>query len=197
MNTVLSKLSSSLSPSITKLIRHDHTRVTAVWHKYDPAMSGEQKRALFETIAAQLEIHAQLEEEILYPALREAAPENEAVKKAKPEHDEMRRVIGELRELDPGDTPFDLKLNELMRDVLHHVAEEETVMLPAAEIALKDRLDEMGAQFAKRQMELGGPRAAEIAGNAVRAMPGTAMLMAGGLLAGGYLIKRAFETRRH
>lgn len=193
MNHVFSKF----SPSITKLIRHDHTRVVAVWHKYDPSASPEQKRALFETIAAQLEIHAQLEEEILYPALREAAPEIEAVKKAQPEHDEMRRVIAELRELEPQDMPFDLKLGELMRDVLHHVADEETVMLPAAEIALKDRLAEMGAQYAKRQMELGGPRAAEMAGNAVRAMPGTAMLMAGGLLAGGYLLKRAFETRRH
>jgi hypothetical protein len=84
-----------------------------------------------------------------------------------------------------------------MRDVMHHVADEETVMLPAAEIALKDQLAELGAQYTKRQLELAGPRAGEIGSSLVRGMPGTAMLMAGGLLAGGYLLKRAFETRRH
>jgi hypothetical protein len=83
-----------------------------------------------------------------------------------------------------------------MRDVLHHVADEETVLLPAAELLLKDRLSELGAQMTKRRLELAGPRAAEIAGNTVRAMPAGAMLMAGGLLAGGYLLKRAFDQRR-
>ena len=144
-----------------------------------------------------LEIHAQLEEEILYPKLREAAPDNEAVRKAQSEHDEMKRLIGELRGMEAGDAQFDLKLNELMRDVMHHVADEETVMLPVAEIALKEQLAELGAQYTKRQLELAGPRAAEIGSNLVRGMPGTAMLMAGGLLAGGYLLKRAFEGRRH
>jgi hemerythrin superfamily protein len=193
MNPSLTKL----SPSITKLIRHDHTRVLGTFHKISLDTPAPQKQALFETIAALLEIHAQLEEEILYPKLREVAPDNEAVRKAQPEHDEMKRLVGELRGLEAGDEAFDLKLNELMRDVMHHVADEETVMLPAAEIALKDQLAELGAQYTKRQLELAGPRAGEIGSSLVRGMPGTAMLMAGGLLAGGYLLKRAFETRRH
>jgi hemerythrin superfamily protein len=193
MNTVLSKL----SPSITKMIRMDHTHVLATFHKFEVDTPAARKQAIVNTACLALEIHAQLEEEIFYPALQAVAGDNQVLHKARPEHDEMKRLIAQLRSLTPEDEAFDLRFHELMRDVLHHVADEETVLLPAAELLLKDRLCELGAQMTKRRLELAGPRAAEIASNSARAMPAATMLMAGGLLAGGYLLKRAFEQRRH
>jgi hemerythrin superfamily protein len=186
-----------LAPDVTNLIRHDHTEVSAAFHKYELSTPAAQKKALVNTISALLEIHATLEEQIFYPALREVDPQNKALQEALPQHQEMKRLIQILREMEPGDRDYDLKVNDLMRDVLHHVADEETVLLPAAEIALKDKLGELGAEWTRRRIKMMSERAGELASNATRAMPGSAMLLAGGMLAGGYLLKRAFEHRRH
>nr|WP_297350374.1 hemerythrin domain-containing protein [uncultured Caldimonas sp.] len=194
MNTVVDKL----SPRATKMIRMDHTHVMSNFHKYEADASPEKKRAIVNVICLGLEIHAQLEEEIFYPALAEVTTDDEVLARAKPEHDEMRRLIDELRSMEPTDEDYDSKVYELMRDVIHHVADEETMLLPAAELLLKDRLAELGAQMTRRRMELAGPRAGEIALNQARAMPAATMLMAaGGLLAGGYLLKQALGTRHH
>lgn len=188
-----------LSPSITKMIRMDHTHATALFHKYQTDLPAERKKAIVESACLAVEIHAQLEEEIFYPALREVARDNEALQKAEPEHAEVKRLIATLRAMEPTDPEYDLRFQEMARDVLHHVADEETVLLPAAELLLKERLGELGAQMTKRRIELAGPRLGEIAGNQMRAMPGATMLMAGGLLAGGLLLGKALGggQRRH
>jgi hemerythrin-like domain-containing protein len=72
--------------------------------------------------------------------------------KSVPEHNEMRRLISELRSTPSGDVRHDQLLQQLMRDVIHHVADEETVLLPQAERLLsKDRLSELGADMTKRR----------------------------------------------
>ncbi|WKB52247.1 hemerythrin domain-containing protein [Eleftheria terrae] len=187
-----------LSPSITKMIRMDHTHVLATFHKFTPETSADKKQAIANTVCLALEIHAQLEEEIFYPALQAVAVDREVLDKSKPEHDEMRRLIARLRSLQPGDADFDTTLQQLMRDVMHHVADEETVLLPAAERLLADRLGELGARMTRRRLELAAPHAGEIAVNTARTMPATTMVMAaGGLIAGGLLLKKALELRRH
>jgi len=118
------------------------------------------------------------------------------IDKSVPEHDEMRRLIARLREMTPGDAEYDRTFMELMRDVMHHVADEETVLLPAAERMLADELGELGAKMTKRRLELSAPRAGEIAGNTLRALPASTMLMGvGAALAGSLLLKRAMRRR--
>ncbi|CAG0945456.1 DNA nickase [Gammaproteobacteria bacterium] len=191
--TVLGKL----SPSITKMIRADHSHVLLTSHKFSADASAGKKRAIVDAVCLALEIHAQLEDEIFYPALRDVDGGNEVLAKAKPEHDEMRRLIGELRGMAPDDAAFDALFMELMRDVTHHVADEETVLLPAAERLLAGRLSELGAQMTRRRLQLVRPHAAEMARNTARTMPAGTMLVAGGLLAGAYLLGRQLEHRRH
>ena len=193
MTPVLRKL----SPSITKMIRLDHSHVMVIFHKFDREASPERRRAIVETACTALEIHAQLEEEIFYPALAEVAAHHEALRKAQPEHDEMRRLIGMLRGPQASEVRYAECFMELMRDVLHHVADEETLLLPAAELLMPERLSELGARMTQRRLQLAGPRAAKIAVDTARAMPASSLLMAGGLLAGGYLLGRALEHRRH
>lgn len=191
-----SSVLSKFSPGITKMIRSDHSHVMLIFHRYNADASPAKQQAIIRSACLALEIHAQLEEEIFYPALREVEGGNDVLAKSKPEHDEMRRLIGELRELEEGDEAADALFMELMRDVLHHVADEETVLLPVAERLLAERLTELGAQMTKRRMELAAPHAGELLKDQARAMPAATMLVAGGLIAGAYLLGRGLE-RRH
>ena len=188
---------SRLSPTITNMIRMDHTHVMATWHQFAVDASPGAKRAIANTIALGLEVHAQLEEEIFYPALRELDVDMKVLDKSEPEHDDMRRLIDELRDLDPRDAAFDDTLAELMRDVMHHVADEEAVLLPAAERELgPQRLSELGAQMTRRRMQLVGPRAGELVRNHARVFPASTVLMTVAAATAGLMLVRSLRHRR-
>lgn len=148
----------TVSPSATDMIRMDHTRVLATFHRYSVDARPRTKQSL-------------------------------------PEHEEMRALIAALRRLDPADEQYDATFMDLMRAVMHHVADEETTLLPEAESVLADRLAALGARMAKRRLELGAPRTGEMARNMARAVPPKAMLFGmGALLAGAFALRR---FRRH
>jgi hypothetical protein len=181
---------SQLSPSITNMIRLDHTHVLSAFHQYEIGSSHRLKKGLADNVCLAIEIHAQLEEEIFYPALRVVA-DTEILRKSTPEHDEMRGLISRLRNMPVNDPAFDDTFFELMRHVMHHVADEETLLLPAAERLLPDQLSELGAQMTKRRLELAGPRAPELASSMARSMSlGTVIAAGSAALAGAYLLTR-------
>jgi hemerythrin superfamily protein len=185
------KLFTSMSPSITTMIKMDHTHVLSVFHKYKTHDDPETKRGLVNTACIALEIHAQLEEEIFYPAMRGGPVDTALIEKSVPEHDEMKRLIADLRGMEPTDPAYDQTFMELMRDVMHHVADEETTLLPDAERLIPERLSELGAQMTERRMELLKPRAKDLVVNGARGIPNTSMLIAAGaLVAGGYAMRR-------
>jgi hemerythrin superfamily protein len=191
MNQFLNRL----SPSITNMIRMDHTHVLSSFHQFEADSPARVKKGLADTICVALEIHAQLEEEIFYPEMRRIA-ETEFIDKSVPEHDEMRALITTLRALQPGDKDFDSTLFKLMNVVIHHVADEETLLLPTAERVLGDRLGELGAKMTKRRMQLTAPRTGEIAGSMAKSMSaGSLIVGATALLAGGYLLTRPHGWR--
>jgi len=189
-------------PTITNMIRADHSHVLATFHQYEIDTSPGTKQALVNTICLALEIHAQLEEEIFYPAMREITRDAGVVGKSVPEHDEMRRLVARLRSMAPTDAAYDATVMELMRDVMHHVADEETILLPDAERSLADRLEELGVAMTKRRLELAAPKTMEIAWNTVRALPASNVLMGAGAIAlvammvGGRKRRRRLPLRR-
>lgn len=187
---------SKLSPTITDMIRFDHSHVLVTFHQYTPNSRASAKKALADTICDALEIHATLEEEIFYPAMRRLDPSEPILQKSEPEHDEMRRLIGELRATDASDIRHDQLLNDLMRDVMHHVADEETVLLPRAETMLtKERLEELGAQMTSRRLALLKPKAGRIAKNTAVGFSGSTTAIVVGLgaavMAARFMSKRA------
>lgn len=185
------ELISRLSPSATTMIRMDHTHALATFHQYRIDATPEKKQAIAETLCLALEIHARLEEEIFYPATRSFDPD--LVDKSVPEHNEMRRLIAQLRQTRPQDQAFDTTLMELMRNVMRHVADEETMLLPDAERVLGERrLAELGAEMTRRRFELAGPRAGEIAVGTVRTFPAAMLAISGVLVLGALLVGRAF-----
>lgn len=180
-----------LAPSATDMIRADHTRVLGVFHRYDIDASPAVKQALAESVCFTLEVHAQLEEEIFYAAVRAAG--STLVDKSLPEHEEMRRLIATLRETDPSIPEYDATFMDLIREVMHHVADEETAMLPHAEALLRGRLGQLGARMAARRVQLKAlraPQAARVAARSAKAAPGKAVLLAGGALLAGLLLLR-------
>ena len=184
-----------LSPTITDMIRFDHSHVMVTFHQYTRDKAPSVKKALAETICTALEIHATLEEEVFYPVMRQLDKGEPFVHKAEPEHNDMRRIISELRRTSGSDPRHDKLILELMRDVIHHVADEETTLLPQAETLMsKQRLSELGAQMTKRRMELVAPKAGKLAkSHAVGFSGSTAAMVVGAasaLLALRTLVKK-------
>ncbi|MCC2674626.1 MAG: hypothetical protein K0R89_3674 [Ramlibacter sp.] len=183
-------LMSQLSPSVTNQIRLDHTHVLSAFHQYEVGSPARLKKGLADQVCLALELHTQLEEEIFYPALR-VVVDNEMLRKSTPEHDEMRGLISRLRNMPVGDPAFDDTFFELMRHVMHHVADEETQLLPAAERLLPNQLGELGAQMTRRRLELAGPRTPELASSMARSLSAGSIVAAGSaLLAGAQLLTR-------
>ncbi len=122
--------------------------------------------------------------------------------KSEPEHDEMRSMISELRATPASDSRHDTILHSLMRSVMHHVADEETVLLPEAEKMLtRERLNELGAAMTKRRLELLKPKAGQIAKNTAVGFSGstTAIVvgLAGALMAARFVSKKMPESTTH
>ncbi len=184
----MNQLLSRMSPSVTNMIRMDHTHVLTTFHHYHPDTAPRVKKGLADTVCVALEIHAQLEEEIFYPALR-AIADSDFLRKSVPEHDHVRRLITQLRNLQPDEASFDDAFYQLMNAVMHHVADEETLLLPTAERVLAHQLGELGAEMTKRRVQLTASRGGELAGSMARSMSaGGLVLGAGALLAAGYLL---------
>lgn len=184
-----------LSPTITDMIRFDHSHVMVTFHQYTKDKSARIKKALAETICTAVEIHATLEEEIFYPVMREMSTDEAVMRKSVPEHDEMREVMAQLRRTDAEDPAHDRLVLELMRHVIHHVADEETVLLPQAESMLdKQRLSELGARMTRRRLELVKPEAGKIAKDTVIGFAGSTAAVALGV-AGTLFAVRAFTRR--
>ncbi|MDR5763161.1 MULTISPECIES: hemerythrin domain-containing protein [unclassified Caballeronia] len=189
----------SCSPSITTMIRMDHTHVMAAFHRYHAERAWWRKRAIVELACTALEIHAQLEEEIFYPALSEVMAGDEHLTKSKPEHDKMREDIAKLRSMGPEDAAYDARFMQLMREAMHHVADEETVLLPTAERALASQLSELGMRMTKRRMQLVAQhRPGAIAANTVGTFPlASFALISIGALALAHCLRPASARRRY
>lgn len=194
MNPMMSKLMSQVSPGATDMIRADHTHVIAMAHHYKPGGDAGTRQAIVENVCLGLEVHAQLEEEIFYPALRAAGIDVDVVEKSYPEHERIKELVTKLKASTPQDAHYDDTFMELIRNVQHHVADEETILLPDAERRLADQLPELGARMTQRRLQLAAPRAGDIARSTMRAFPAaTAMMAAGVLIGAGFLAKRAFQ----
>ncbi|SAK56565.1 cation-binding protein [Caballeronia temeraria] len=158
--------------SVTTMIRMDHRHVMAAFHRYRRRTPWWRKHAIVELICTALEIHAQLEEEIFYPALSAALPTDDTLATSKSDHDKMREDIARLRAMRPNDAAYDARFMHLMREVIHHVADEETLLLPSAERALASQLSQLGQRMSTRRLQLVAQRRpAAIAVNTVATFP--------------------------
>ena len=126
------------------MLKADHQKVRNLFQEYEAASDPRAKREIAEEACVQLEMHAQLEENVFYPAVNEETDEGpELVKESLEEHQTMKDLIQALRDMGPDNKAFDTKFKELIRNVEHHVEEEEREMFPLAEEELEEDMEDL------------------------------------------------------
>jgi hemerythrin superfamily protein len=141
------------APEATALLRADHKRVSALFEQYEGTRSTAKKKALVSTICLELSVHAQIEEEIFYPAVKAALKDKELVPEATVEHATLKELIAQVKDKEPDGELFDAKIKVMSEYVKHHVKEEQNEMFPKAKKTRLD-MDALGAQMAARKAEL-------------------------------------------
>lgn len=106
------------------LLKADHRKVESLFEDYEKASTPSKKQALAQEICKELIVHAQIEEEIFYPAVR-GEIEDDIVQEAYVEHDGAKVLITELMNGSPDDEFYDAKVMVLAEEIRHHVKEEE------------------------------------------------------------------------
>ena len=145
--------SKTQSPDALALLKADHGLVQELFEKFEKARTEKQKATLAEQICTELTIHAQIEEEILYPAVREAIGEDDLMDEADVEHAGAKDLIAQIEASAPGEDHFDAKVTVLGEYIKHHVKEEESEMFPKVRKSDLD-LKELGAEMSARKAEL-------------------------------------------
>jgi hemerythrin superfamily protein len=139
-----------------ELLTQDHQTVKELFEQYealsDRSLASKRKLAL--KICLELSKHAMAEEEIFYPAVREASRENEdLIDEAIVEHASAKDLIAQIVAMAPGEDLYDAKVKVLSEQIEHHVQEEEDEIFPKAREAELDLLA-MGGQIAARKAEI-------------------------------------------
>jgi hemerythrin-like domain-containing protein len=139
------------------MLKADHQRVKDLFAQYEATSNPDTKRTLADQVFVELETHAQLEENVFYPAVNEDTDEGlELVKESLSEHETVKTLIQALRSLAQDTEAFDAKFQELIHNVEHHVEEEESEMFPLAEQALAEDLEELSEEMQELKAELQG-----------------------------------------
>ncbi len=114
------------------MLKEDHEKVKGLFEKFETT-EGSELADIAATAIMELEVHADLEEKLIYPAIREHIDEDDMMNEAVEEHHLVHVLIKELKKLKPKDEVFQAKFKVLGELVKHHVEEEEGEMLPKAQ----------------------------------------------------------------
>ena len=128
---------SSASSGVVDMLKEDHKKVKGLFEEFKSA-GGRERSEIAKTTIQELEVHADLEETLIYPAIRKEVDEDDMMNEAVEEHHLVHVLIKELKNLKPSDEKFKAKFTVLGELVKHHIEEEENEMLPQAEESVLD-----------------------------------------------------------
>jgi hemerythrin superfamily protein len=141
---------------VLALLRADHQKVEQLFQQFEKTRADGRKKSLAGEICSELTVHAQVEEEIFYPAVREALRrDQDLLDEATVEHASAKDLIAQIERMNPGDDLFDAKVTVLGEYIRHHVKEEQNELFPKVrktKLDLKDLRDRVEA----RKLELEG-----------------------------------------
>ena len=140
-------------PDAIALLTAEHQGVSDLFDEYEKAKSTVKKKQLVAQICTDLSVHAQMEEEIFYPAVKAALKDKELVPEAAVEHASIKSIIAQVEGVEPDGEEFEAKITVLHEYVKHHVKEEQNEMFPRAKSSSVD-LAELGAKLSQRKTEL-------------------------------------------
>jgi len=127
-------------PDVIKLLEQDHREVEDLFAKAE-STTGAAKQQVVTKIASELTIHAEAEEQFVYPAMRQAGL-GQMVDEAEVEHQKVKDLVAQLEAMDGATAEVDATLEQLKADVQHHVDEEESEAFPK----FRDAVDQQTLQ---------------------------------------------------
>ena len=136
-------------PDAVELLVADHAAVEQMFVQIESMPESDSRNELVQGVIRELSVHAAIEEQVLYPAMRTALPDGETlVQEAIEEHQQVKETLAAIDRSD-APTERDQMLVTLMSNVRHHVEEEETELLPKLRASVgASELQEMGAKLA-------------------------------------------------
>lgn len=115
-----------------ELLKEDHREAEQLFQSFEEA-DGRSRQGIADQALKALEIHAKIEEDLIYPAIREATGEEDMVDEANEEHHVVTLLIKELKKMKASAEGYKAKFKVLSELVKHHIEEEEQEMFPQAE----------------------------------------------------------------
>ena len=142
------------------MLKHDHDKVEKAFKEFEKMdrQDADACRRLVETVCEDLRLHTTLEEEIFYPAVREAIEDEDLMNEASVEHETAKMLVDQLLSMANDDPDYFATFTVLGEYVRHHVKEEQGEMFPAAKKAKLD-LVALGERMRARKEELAGEMA--------------------------------------
>ncbi len=140
------------------LLMEDHKKVQKIFKDFEKSkdeMGEEAKAEMVRRACTELKIHTTIEEEIFYPALRDAIEDEDLIDEAEVEHASAKQMIDELERMQPGDELYDAKFTVLGEYVNHHIKEEQNEIFPEVKKAKLD-LEQLGERLMQRKQALQG-----------------------------------------
>ncbi|MFJ7159936.1 hemerythrin domain-containing protein [Streptomyces sp. NPDC101118] len=139
------------------MLREDHKTVEKLFKRFEKTGDEdvEERREIVDEVIGELTVHAWIEEQVFYPAAREAAPDTtDHVLESVEEHHAVVWMLSELKDMDAADERFKAKMTVLMENVRHHVEEEEDDWFPEVRKAMgRNRLVELGERMEEAKGE--------------------------------------------
>jgi hypothetical protein len=130
-----------------ELLKTDHEKVSQLFKEIESA-SGQAKGRVFTQLKSELDVHAHIEEKVLYPALENTEEARDITLEAYEEHKVVKDLLAELANGGPLNDEWDAKLTVLKENVEHHVKEEEGELFSKARKALsEEEIDRIGAEL--------------------------------------------------
>ena len=144
------------APNVITLLKEDHDKVKEAFKQFEKMDRSDLEacRELVDSVCADLTVHTMLEEEIVYPALREALEDEDLMNEAAVEHETAKTLIAQLENMEADDPNYFATFTVLGEYVMHHVEEEEGEMFPQAKKAKELDLEALGEQLKARKEEL-------------------------------------------
>lgn len=141
-----------------ELLKKDHKKVSQLFKEIETA-SGQTKKEIFARLKTELDVHANVEERIFYPALENKEEARDITLEAYEEHKVVKDLLSELESSNAPEDEWDAKLTVLKENVEHHVEEEEGELFSKARQALsKQEIEELGVEMeAEKASQLSGP----------------------------------------
>ena len=139
------------------LLKRDHDKVKKILGELDATTERgvKTREELFTKVKAELQVHEAIEEEILYPALKEHPKSKELVLEAYEEHNVVDTVMAEIEALPYDDERWGAKLTVMKENLEHHIEEEEGEMFAQCrQVFDDDELDDLGARMSARKDQL-------------------------------------------